>query len=668
VDALTINTSLAGTFTGGVSLTEKGNLATDYALYLKRNTDTSPLGYLIQAQNAASNSNLFTVDVTGAITTGTIGASQITGTIVDSQVSDTLTASDLVASTGVVDSTEILDLTIVNADISATAAIVDTKLATISTVGKVSDTALSANVSLLGQAIESAEITDLTIVNADVSTTAAITTSKLADSTALSDAMTKRHTQGTDTTLGTMAANIAMGSYKITGLAEPASDQDATTKYYVDNAIAGLSWKEAVIDKDLATPPVSPTENDRYLVASSSATGAWLTKENNYARYHNTAWVFEAPEPGDAVFAEDEKVAYTYNGTTWVAFTGASAYVWGYGLTNTGTTINIDTTEAVDLSAAQSLTNKTLSTGTVLPTDYYASTYVNEGQASSVTSAMILDAEVVNADISATAAIVDTKLATISTIGKVSDTALSANVSLLGQAIESAEITDLTIANADINASAAILTSKLSGAVTSITSHGLGSLATLNAVSGGAAGTITDATITTADISATAGILDSQLATSPTTRFYENFAEYIETGLQPATSINLTSDISLGTAYVRGARVNKASAVSKTYTLSKDTYVDIDSSGAFQYTEVVNAAASPAVAANSIRLAKVVTGASAITSVTDLRSLYPVTANEIAPGAVTSTGIADGSIGTAKLADSAVTSVKIADGTIVNAD
>ena len=48
--------------------------------------------------------------------------------------------------------------------------------------------------------------------------------------------------------------------------------------------------------------------------------------------------------------------------------------------------------------------------------------------------------------------------------------------------IESADIKAGTIVNSDINASAAIATSKVSGAVTSIASHGLGSLATLSSV------------------------------------------------------------------------------------------------------------------------------------------------------------------------------------------
>ena len=108
------------------------------------------------------------------------------------------------------------------------------------------------------------------------------------------------------------------------------------------------------------------------------------------------------------------------------------------------------------------------------------------------------------------------------------------------------------------------------------------------------------------------------------TQLYENLGEYIDSGLLPATSANLTSDISLGTAYVRGYRVRKDSVTSQTYTASKDTYVDISKIGVFTLTAVTNNAAAPAVAANSIRLAKVVTDGDNITSVSDLRVMGPV--------------------------------------------
>ena len=80
--------------------------------------------------------------------------------------------------------------------------------------------------------------------------------------------------------------------------------------------------------------------------------------------------------------------------------------------------------------------------------------------------------------------------------------------------ILSSHIDDGVIVNADINASAAIATSKISGALTSVAgSHGLGSLAALSTI---ASAQITDGTIVNADINASAAIAYSKLGTIPT--------------------------------------------------------------------------------------------------------------------------------------------------------
>ena len=91
----------------------------------------------------------------------------------------------------------------------------------------------------------------------------------------------------------------------------------------------------------------------------------------------------------------------------------------------------------------------------------------------------------------------------------------------------------------------------------------------------------------------------------------------VEDGLVPADSANLTSDISAGTAYINGFRVDK-SATSQTYVASRDGYLDLSQTGVFTLSSVTNGAAAPAVAANSVRLAKVVTDGTEITSVTTL--------------------------------------------------
>lgn len=72
------------------------------------------------------------------------------------------------------------------------------------------------------------------------------------------------------------------------------------------------------------------------------------------------------------------------------------------------------------------------------------------------------------------------------------------------------------------------------------------------------------------------------------------------------------------TCYINGRRGTISAVTARTFTASKDTYVDVlNSSGTFSlvYTEVANNAASPALAANSIRIAIIVTGASNIANV-----------------------------------------------------
>src|SRR5262245_23614489 len=103
--------------------------------------------------------------MTASNLTGILPAVQLSGTIANERLS---TSVSLLGQS--IDSAEITDGTIVNADISNSAAIADTKLATIVTPGKVADSALSVGVSLLGQSIESAEIANGTIVPADVNT------------------------------------------------------------------------------------------------------------------------------------------------------------------------------------------------------------------------------------------------------------------------------------------------------------------------------------------------------------------------------------------------------------------------------------------------------------------------------------------------------------------
>lgn len=73
--------------------------------------------------------------------------------------------------------------------------------------------------------------------------------------------------------------------------------------------------------------------------------------------------------------------------------------------------------------------------------------------------------------------------------------------------------------------------------------------------------------------------------------------------------------------YINGQRGTISAVTARSFTASKDTYIDVlNNSGTFSlvYTEVTNNAASPALAANSLRLGIVVTGASNIASASSI--------------------------------------------------
>jgi len=74
----------------------------------------------------------------------------------------------------------------------------------------------------------------------------------------------------------------------------------------------------AVKDKDLAAPPASPAEGDRYIIAGA-ATGAWAGKTGQVAALQDGVWRFYPPQAGWIAFVVDELQLYHFNGTAWAA-------------------------------------------------------------------------------------------------------------------------------------------------------------------------------------------------------------------------------------------------------------------------------------------------------------------------------------------------------------
>lgn len=90
----------------------------------------------------------------------------------------------------------------------------------------------------------------------------------------------------------------------------------------LDLAIGVAATQIPVIDRDLATPPGSPSDGDTYIVAASG-TGDWSGEDGNIAYYDgtNTEWKFLTPAEGWRAYVQDENVWLFHNGSAWVTDT-----------------------------------------------------------------------------------------------------------------------------------------------------------------------------------------------------------------------------------------------------------------------------------------------------------------------------------------------------------
>jgi len=113
------------------------------------------------------------------------------------------------------------------------------------------------------------------------------------------------------------------------------------------------------------------------------------------------------------------------------------------------------------------------------------------------------------------------------------------------------------------------------------------------------------------------GLADGTLSTDPIRTAV--ISNHVVSGGIVAQSAGLVGTFSNIVFYLNGQRYSGSSIANKTYTASKDTYVDVTAASggtvSVTYSEVANGAASPSLAANYVRIAKVITSGAAITSV-----------------------------------------------------
>src|SRR5581483_3802132 len=80
----------------------------------------------------------------------------------------------------------------------------------------------------------------------------------------------------------------------------------------------------AVLDRDLAAPPVSPAEGERWIV-KAGATGAWAGRDNQIAAWQDGTWRFSAPAAGWLAYVADEEILVAWDGAAWHGIGGAPA-------------------------------------------------------------------------------------------------------------------------------------------------------------------------------------------------------------------------------------------------------------------------------------------------------------------------------------------------------
>jgi hypothetical protein len=284
---LTLGNVTLSTGTGNVSTTMLASNAVTTAKITDLNVTTAKIADSAITSAKIADLTIATGDIadsaitSGKIATGAVGTTKIDdlsvtegklapNAVTSAKIADgTIVAGDL--ADGAVTSAKILDGTIVNADINASAAIEATKISgtaitaadtgtvtsTMIANGTIVDADVNASAAIaktklnLGGTITSADLVDGTIVASDIAD-GTITAAKL-----VSDPYARANHTGSQTAstisdfntavrtnrLDQMAAptgSVALNAQKLTGVADPTSAQDASTKAYVDAQVNAL--------------------------------------------------------------------------------------------------------------------------------------------------------------------------------------------------------------------------------------------------------------------------------------------------------------------------------------------------------------------------------------------------------------------------------------------
>jgi hypothetical protein len=179
--------------------------------------------------------------------------------------------------------------------------------------------------------------------------------------------------------------NFSMNDHRIIAVATPVDATDAANKAYVDNAVAGLTWKQSV--NLLANTNVALTGDTLTLVIDSHAaldstdtgyrillTNQTTDSQNGIYRYSDngttytltrttdadvfselinaTVFVTEGTVYGQSAWTQANHYLTDFTNQDWVQFSGAAQITAGDGLTKTGNTLNaVGTSDRISVNA-----------------------------------------------------------------------------------------------------------------------------------------------------------------------------------------------------------------------------------------------------------------------------------------------------------------------------
>jgi hypothetical protein len=280
---------------------------------------------------------------------------------------------------------------IVDADVSASAAIAKSKLAALAIVN--ADVAAGAAIAYAKLALTGA------ILNGDLA--GGIALSKLATdplaranhtgtqlAATISDFTTARDLQRLDQHVAPTAA-VTLNSQKITNLADPTAATDGANKQYVDGVAQGLTAKEAVYvasggpvniatggagtgyvidgtnipgvagrNRVLLKDQTTPSENGVYIVSGASGSPQTMTRApdmDTAAEFPSAyVWAQTGITNGDTGWVCTNDAFPLTLGTTaitWAQFASAGTQIAGAGLTKTGNTLDVGAAAGITVAA-----------------------------------------------------------------------------------------------------------------------------------------------------------------------------------------------------------------------------------------------------------------------------------------------------------------------------